>query len=56
LGNILYKKFGRICDALQTIIDSDQLQLDETTVRENIFVLAIILFVDIGKIFGKRIG
>ncbi len=35
LGNILYKKFGRVCDALQTIIDNDRLQLDETIVRKN---------------------
>ncbi len=56
MGNILYKKFGRVCDLLQTIIDNDQLQVDETTVRENSFVLAIVLFVNIGKIFGKRIG
>jgi hypothetical protein len=54
LGNILYKKFGRVCDALQTIIDNDQLQLDETTVGGNIFVLRIIFFVDLGEVLGKR--
>ena len=32
LGYILYKKFGRVCDALQTIIDNDKLQFDQTTV------------------------
>ncbi|CAF3390529.1 unnamed protein product [Rotaria sp. Silwood1] len=31
LGNILYKKFDRVCDALQTVLNNDQLQLDETT-------------------------
>jgi hypothetical protein len=36
LGYILYKKFGRVCDALQTIIDSDQLQFDQTTVGKRI--------------------
>ncbi|CAF3779232.1 unnamed protein product [Adineta steineri] len=29
LGNILYKKFGRVCDILQTILDNAQLQVDE---------------------------
>ncbi len=54
MGNVLYKKFGRVCDILQTIIDNDQLQFDETIVRENIFVLKIIFLIDIGEIFGKR--
>ncbi|CAF1238075.1 unnamed protein product [Rotaria magnacalcarata] len=33
LGNILYKKFGRICDTLQTILDNNELQLDETIAK-----------------------
>jgi len=54
LGNILYQKFGRVCDALQIIIDNDQLKFDETTVRKNIFLLAIVFFGNIGEIFGER--
>ncbi len=54
MGNVLYKKFGRVCDILQTIIDNDQLQFDETIVRENIFMLTIVFLVNIGEIFGKR--
>ncbi|CAF1138575.1 unnamed protein product [Rotaria sordida] len=33
LGNILYKKFGRVCDILQTILNNDQLQVDETIIK-----------------------
>ncbi len=36
LGNILYKKFGRVCETLQTIIDNDRLQFDETMVGKKI--------------------
>ncbi|CAF1512194.1 unnamed protein product, partial [Rotaria sordida] len=33
LGNILYKKFGRVCDSLQIILNNDQLQVDETIIK-----------------------
>ncbi|CAF4244820.1 unnamed protein product, partial [Rotaria sordida] len=33
LGNILYKKFGRVCDILQTLLNNDQLQVDETIIK-----------------------
>jgi len=48
LGNILYKKFGRICDLLQTILDNDQLQLDETTVNKYFCIRNYFLCVNIG--------
>ncbi|CAF1320490.1 unnamed protein product [Rotaria sordida] len=33
LGNILYKKFGRVCDLFQIILNNDQLQVDETIIK-----------------------
>ncbi|UJR08675.1 hypothetical protein I4U23_012933 [Adineta vaga] len=33
LGHILYKKFGRVCDALQTVLDNDKLQIDEGIIQ-----------------------
>ncbi|CAF4263731.1 unnamed protein product, partial [Rotaria sordida] len=33
LGNILYKKFGRVCDLFQIILNNDQLQVDVTIIK-----------------------
>ena len=57
LGNMLYKKFGRVCDTLQAILDSDQLQLDEATVmacRSSDSVTHLFPFSHAGSTVRKR--